>query len=95
MDTAQIVLMDQDLEHVANLLEMARDFDATMKRALAVTLIPDALLIGGVFLLGFGVYATVAAWAVSLTGGLTNAMLPLLKYKIGQNGRSDLLEKPA
>jgi Cu2+-exporting ATPase len=94
MDTAQIVLMDQDLEHVANLLEMARDFNATMKRALAATLIPDALLIGGVFLLGFGVYATVATWTVSLAGGLSNAMLPLLKYKLGQNGRPDSSEKP-
>jgi Cu2+-exporting ATPase len=83
MDTAQIVLMDRDLGHVANLLEMARDFDGTMKRALAAALIPDALVISGVFLLGFGVYASVASWVVGLTAGMWNAMLPMLKYRNG------------
>jgi Cu2+-exporting ATPase len=83
VDTAQIVLMDQDLHHVANLLEIAQDFDATLRRGYAAALIPDAILIGGVFLLHFGIYTSIALGTLGLAAGLGNAMLPLLKYRDG------------
>jgi Cu2+-exporting ATPase len=81
IDTAQIVLIDQDLNHVANLLDTAHDFDMTMRRGIACALIPDALLMGGVFLAGFGIYASIAMYSVGLAAGLGNAMLPLLRYR--------------
>ena len=53
-DTAQIVLMDEDLAHLPLLLDIADRFDENMKKNLMISIVPGAICIGGVFLLGFG-----------------------------------------
>ncbi len=86
-DTAQIVLMDQGLRRVSSLLDLAEEFDKTIRAGIIVTFIPGVICIGGVFLLGFGIYAAEILFQLGLFCGLGVAMKPLL----GQRGRASPL----
>ena len=80
-DTAQIILMDGNLNKLKPLFEIANAFEANMRTNYLTTVIPGVVCLGGVFLLHMGV---VGGLVVSYTGkmvGLTNTMLPLLKHE--------------
>jgi heavy metal translocating P-type ATPase len=78
-DTAQIVLMDEGLNHLNALFDLADDFNANMDTTFAVMLVPAVISVGGVFLLGFGIPQTIILNMVGLILGLGNAMIPALK----------------
>lgn len=78
-DTAQIVLMDQGLNHLNLLFDLADDFNANMNRTFGILLTPAIIGITGAFLFGFGIAYTVALNMIGLALGLGNTMLPLLK----------------
>lgn len=77
-DTAQVVLMDQDLGQLAYLLDLASRFDKTLRTGFLTTIVPGVTCIGGVFLLHFGIYASEILFQVGLLSGLGVAMTPLL-----------------
>jgi heavy metal translocating P-type ATPase len=78
-DTAQIVLLGQDLNHLNLLFNLADDFNANINTTVGILLTPAVIGISGVFLFGFGVSHTVALNMAGLALGLGNTMLPLLK----------------
>jgi Cu2+-exporting ATPase len=81
IDAAQIILLDARLDQVTRLFELAKHLDANMKSNLITTVIPGVACIGGVYLLKFGVIATEVLYNLGLVAGVTNAMLPALKYE--------------
>ena len=50
----QIILMDESLKQLAQLFEIAGEYDANLKKLMATTFIPGFLSLAGVFLLGTG-----------------------------------------
>ncbi len=83
-DTAQIVLMDQSLNRLDYLLELAHKFDHTLQTGLLTTIVPGVICIGGVFVAGFGIYAAEILFQLGFFSGLGVAMKPLLS-----EGKSD------
>jgi Cu2+-exporting ATPase len=82
-DTAAIILMDNHLNQLDHLFEIAEEFNANMKNNLNLSIIPGFLCWGGVFFLHFGIVSTVLLYDASLLVGVWNAMSPSLK-----NGKS-------
>jgi Cu2+-exporting ATPase len=80
-DTAQIILMNENLMQLTHLFESARDFEKTMNNASSSILAPSILSVGGVFLLGFNLFDTIMLKQVGLTIGLGIASHPLLQQK--------------
>jgi Cu2+-exporting ATPase len=78
-DTAQIVLMDEGLNHLDFLFDLANKFNTNMNRSFALLLTPAVIGVSGAFLLGFGVSQTIALNIIGLFLGIGNAMTPLLK----------------
>lgn len=79
-DTAQVVLMSQDLSHLSFLLNMARQFDGTLKLLFRLTVLPVATVIGATFLLHTGIYFSILIGALGFWSGVGVALLPLQKY---------------
>ena len=79
IDTAQIVLMDNGINHLNLLFELANKFNANMNTTFAIILIPAVINVSGAFLFGFGIAQTVALNITSLVFAIGNAMTPLLK----------------
>ena len=77
-DTAQIVLMDQSLAKLGDLLDLAANFDKTIRHAFWTTMIPGVICIGGVFFLHFGIVAAELLFQLGFFTGLGVAMKPLL-----------------
>lgn len=81
VDTAQIILMEGDLNHLPELFEFSRGFHANTSRAFAISVVPTAIGIGGAFFLHFGLVQTAMLALGSIFIGLGNAMLPLLQHR--------------
>lgn len=80
-DTAQIVLMDGTLNQLGQLFKIASDFEGNMKNNFRMSMVPGLICIGGVYFFNFGVVSGLAIYNLGLIAGLTNAMLPLKKYR--------------
>lgn len=78
-DTAQIVFMEESLAKLCTLLDIAHDLERNVKRSWRLILAPNIFCIGGAFLLGFGVMASVLTNNVAALAALANGMLPLRK----------------
>lgn len=76
-DTAQIVLMDANLERLLDLLEMTQALDKNMQTNFRVSLVPGALGIAGVFIFHFGFISSVVLYALGLLAGVTNTLRPM------------------
>jgi heavy metal translocating P-type ATPase len=76
-DTAQIILMGEDLAHLPLLLDLADLFDENMKKNLMISIVPGAICIGGVFLLHFGIYASMILYYTGLAVGVVNSISPI------------------
>jgi Cu2+-exporting ATPase len=74
IDTAQIVLMDEQLLHVSHLLEVGKAFEANQKTNLLISIMPGVICVGGVFLLHFGIYTASALFYGALALGIGNTM---------------------
>lgn len=77
-DTAQIILMDRGLAHLDMLFDISTKFRKNMDISYTILLGQTVLGIGGVFLLGFGLPATIGLNIAALIGGTANSMIPLL-----------------
>ncbi|EDN71350.1 copper-transporting ATPase [Beggiatoa sp. PS] len=90
IDTAQVILMDKGLTTFPHLLDLARRFNLNQRRNLLISVIPNVLCIGGVFLFRVGFYTAIALFNGSLIAGIGNAMQPLLR----QNTAVKKVEEP-
>lgn len=92
VDAAQIVLMDGDLKSFTWFLDMSREFEAHQKTNLMISVIPNAVCTGGVFLFHFGLYMAMALYYAGVAFGIGNSMRPLITYNKSEPeiGESDL-----
>lgn len=79
-DTAQIVLMGQDLSKLEFLLQLAQEFDQSLKWLFRITIIPVSTVAVSTFLLHSGIYASLIIWQIGMLGGIGLGFLPLLKH---------------
>ncbi|WP_179137151.1 heavy metal translocating P-type ATPase [Candidatus Entotheonella palauensis] len=77
-DTAQIILMDEGLQQLPRLFELADALERNMKGNLISLIAPTPILLAGLYLLNFRIYEM---FVVGATGGivcLTHAMWPAI-----------------
>lgn len=80
-DTAQILLMNGNLNNIEQLLILGKELESNLNVSLMATVVPGAMIIGGVFFLHSGVISAVALYNGGLLTGLVNSMLPLWKHQ--------------
>lgn len=78
-DTAQIILMDGNLNKLKSLFEIAKAFEANMRTNYFTSMVPGVVCLGGVFLFHMGVVGGLVVFYTAKMVGLTNTMLPLIK----------------
>ena len=79
-DTAQVVLMSQDLRQIEFLLQLAREFDESLKWLFRITIIPVSTVVISTFFLHTGIYTSLLIWQLGILSGIGIGFLPLLKY---------------
>lgn len=79
-DTAQIVLMDESMNHLLQLFELAEHLDTNMQTNLIATIVPGVLCLSGIYFLHFGVAATCTLSYLGFVTGVTSAMLPAFTH---------------
>jgi len=82
MDTAQVILMEENLNQLLNLFDLAKSLDKNYKNSLALDVIPNVVCIGGAFFFNLGIYGALAIYGIGLVGGIINGMLPLLNQSL-------------
>ncbi len=91
-DSAQIVLMKQSLQQLDQLFEIANGFNKNLDQTMRLAYIPGSVLIGGVFLLHFGMPAALLLYSVGVTTAMSNALSPLRQLR--KNGEDARLSCP-
>lgn len=77
-DIAQIILMDQNLGHIEQLLELAGQLDANHKRSLAAMALPSVANLVGALFFKFGIGSSILLFNSSLFAGVLNGLSPVL-----------------
>lgn len=80
-DTAQVILMDESLNKLCHLFELADEYKVNMKQTFGAVLIPHALGLSGALLLHFGLFYSVILNQAGLFLGAGNAILPRLRQR--------------
>lgn len=78
-NTAQIILMNSNLEQLSQLFALGTAFDANVNATLFTTFAPGLLSLGGIFFLGTGVHLAVFLYNCSMIAGFLTGMSPALK----------------
>lgn len=89
-DCAQIVLMDQSLQKLDQLFDIAEDFNKNLDRTMRLAYIPGSILIAGVFLLHFGMPTALLLYSSGLAASMYSALSPLRKLSGPETDRKDL-----
>lgn len=84
-DTAQIILMDQNLNQLKALFELSTRFESNMHINLMTTVLPGIIIIGGAFSGMIGYARSIGVFTVGLAAGVTNAMLPRFVHHLRTN----------
>ncbi len=77
-DTAHIVLMDESLQQMIPLFDLAQKFDVTTRNTFLAILTPGAVGLAGIFCLHFGLVQMTVLDQIGLTMGMGIAMRPRL-----------------
>jgi len=80
-DTAQIILMDESLRQLAELFEIATEYNANLKTLMSTTFGPGLISLVSVFLLGAGNATALALFNLSMIAGLVNGIWPALRQQ--------------
>ena len=80
-DTAQVILLEQNLNHLVQLFELADKLHKNLATNLWLTVVPGVICIGGVYMLHFGIIASFVLFYSGLTVGIMNSMLPMWQHK--------------
>ena len=80
-DTAQIILMDQSLNQLNYLFDLAKDLNRNMKINLITTIVPSGLLVGAIYLTKLHLVPLLLLAETGVLAGVANAMWPRLKHK--------------
>ncbi|MGB5736152.1 MAG: heavy metal translocating P-type ATPase [Thiohalocapsa sp.] len=97
-DTAQIVLMNQDLEQLLELIAIAKRLERNFKASVLLGAAPTVGIIAGVYLFQLSLASAVTLYLAGVGLSMTQAMLPLLRERNvdrrtdnrrdGRNGRN-------
>jgi Cu2+-exporting ATPase len=80
-DTAQIILMDESLNQLVRLFELAQEFDANTKVSFMTLLTSTMIGIGGAIFLHFGLLHTILLSHAALLAGIVNTTRPFVKHQ--------------
>jgi Cu2+-exporting ATPase len=94
-DTAQVVLMSQDLRQLEFLLQLAHEFDQSLNWLFRLTLIPVSTVAASTFLLHTGIYTSLVVWQLGVLSGISMGFLPLLKHPLKPVGEEKNCEATA
>ena len=76
-DTAQIVLMDANLERLLDLLHVTQALSENMQTNVTISVIPGIIGVGSVFLFHLGFMTSVVLYTLGLFTGVANTMRPI------------------
>lgn len=93
VDTAQVILMRQNLNQLTEVFDLAKDFDRYMKTCFTITLSPGIITLFGAFFLHFGMIASVILNQLGLWTGVAHSMSPVRKLDVASNPEVDKLTK--
>ena len=91
-DTAHVVFLEQGLERLLDLRDIAGELDRNTKRCWSLILVPNIACIVGVFTMGFGITASVFTNNVAAIGALINAMIPMWRVSKAEARKQHELE---
>jgi len=94
MNTAQVILMEENLTQLLQLFDLADSLDKNFKSSLALDIIPNVICIGGAFFFHLGIYGALAIYSIGLVSGVANGMLPLLGQSIQKTKQPVSPDKP-
>ena len=80
-DTAQIVLMNEELSQLLDLIELSKRLDHTHKKIVFSSAVPSAGIFGGLVFFHITLSTAVIGYVAGLGASITHAMLPLLKER--------------
>jgi Cu2+-exporting ATPase len=80
-DTAEVVLLDESLNQLPRLFDVARECRANTTTTMAAVFVPSLLCVGGILLFGFGFAHARLFNVVGLLTGTGAAMLPLATHR--------------
>ncbi|MEK7991674.1 MAG: heavy metal translocating P-type ATPase, partial [Thiotrichaceae bacterium] len=80
-DTAQVIFMDGSLVPFERLFSLSDEFEGTMRNNFLISLVPGVINIGGIYLLHFGIAASMGLFYAGTTAGLVNSVVPLVKHQ--------------
>jgi heavy metal translocating P-type ATPase len=80
-DTAQIILMEGNLDQLLYLFTLAKEFGGNLKLNIRYTSGISITAISGILFAGFSFYATEIFYSMALLGGMGIALKPLLDHR--------------
>ena len=80
-DTAQIVLMGENLEQLPLLFTLGEQYNQYMKTNMRASVVPAAFAAGGILFLHFGITAAIIANLLGYSIGIGNAVHPMIVYR--------------
>lgn len=78
-DTAQIVLMKEDLNQLLDLIAITKRLDANFKTSVVLSAVPSAAIFAGVFFFHMTLATAIALYLTGMGLSVSLAMLPLLE----------------
>lgn len=79
-DLAQVVLLEDDLNQLETLFDLARDLNQNLTSGFVITLIPVAINLAGIFFMNFHVLTTILVnEGIGMGMGFANSMWPVTK----------------
>ncbi|MEM7128387.1 MAG: heavy metal translocating P-type ATPase [Chloroflexota bacterium] len=81
IDTAQVILMDENLNHLCYLFDISKQLDTNIKRTFALVLGSSIVTMGGALFLHFGLATAYILPQLGLLAGIANSMWPLLQHR--------------
>ncbi|NJO18534.1 MAG: hypothetical protein HC877_23230 [Thioploca sp.] len=80
--------MDGTLNHLEQLFQLTDEFEQVMHTNFLTTLVPGVICIGGVYILHFGLAASMVTYYLGSAVGLSNSLLPLVWHQDEEPERS-------
>lgn len=80
-DSAQVVLLDQNLKHILSMLDLAKEFKKRMRNNVLLSVVPSIISAGGLFVSpALAVSIQNIFFTSSFTAGVLNSTFPVMKH---------------
>lgn len=80
-DTAEVILMDQNLTHLCDLFSLATEYEQNVRTTSQMILVPSLMNLGLAFVPGYGIAASIGMSAGSVLAGFGSSMWPLIRHE--------------